>query len=448
MSIKPKGSKSSNVPLIGALACGWLALATAVFGQAGSLIWTNEFGDYAYDENTGAILANSRTVFVVGSVVDASWNYDWLVRALDSKTGAMLWQSQFGNSNQLEDANAIAIRGSRLFVVGYQDNAAYSASDWITCAYDTRSGVCLWTNRFANTNWFNAPVAVCVEGPRVFAVGEATSNFTVRACNANNGALLWQDTVPTVVGPDWATGIVAYRDAVYASGFTYDGGLHYDWLVRAYNGRTGRLLWQDKSNSAGLDDGPSAIAAGAEKVYAVGVVEDAQTNSDWLVKAYNAEDGHVVWQDRVDKGGGYDQASAVLVQGDRVYVAGISDVGGLGNPDDYHWLVRAYNGKNGSLLWEDSSRSIGGLQAPNSIGLSGTNLCVSGSTYQNGSDWLLRVYSARKGTLMWENEYDRSGYWDDECGMAVGSHSVYMLGMTTDAQTTLTDWMVRTYQLK
>jgi hypothetical protein len=32
--------------------------------------------------------------------------------------------------------------------------------------------------------------------------------------------------------------------------------------------------------------------------------------------------------------------------------------------------------------------------------------------------------------------------------MAVGSHSVYMLGMTTDAQTTLTDWMVRTYQLK
>ena len=445
------GFKWSRTSLIGAVACGWLALASAGFGQAGSVMWTNEFGDYAYDENTGAIVANAKTVFAVGSVVDASWNYDWLVEAVDSGSGAVVWQSQFGVSNLLEDANAMATCGTRVFVTGYEDNETDSASDWITCAYDTRSGATLWTNQFANSDGFNVPYTMAVDGSRVYVGGQAGLDFAVQAYNGRNGALLWQDSVPAVVGPDGAMVVAAYRGNVYAAGYNYSGGLEYGWLVRAYDGRRGRVLWQDKFNTAGLDDMPTAVAVGNGKVYVVGSIEDAHTNTDWLVKAYDASNGHVVWQDRVDKSGGIDEASAVVVQGGSVYVAGISDVGGQGNPDDFHWLVRAYNGANGSLLWEDSARSVGGLTPPKSIALSGpTSLCVAGSVYttQTGSDWLLRVYNAGTGALSWENQYDRSGFEDDVYGMATGPRSVCMFGLTTDAQTTLTDWMLRAYRMK
>src|SRR5262249_2027195 len=152
-------------------------------------------------------------------------------------------------TNRLEDANAITVSGRRVFVVGYEDNGAGSACDWITCAYDTRTGVAMWTNRFPNASWFNVPYAVSFAQNRVYSVGQANSNFAVRACNAINGATLWQDSVPATTGPDNATAVAAFGDRVFASGSTYEGGLHYDWLVRAYNGRSGRLLWQDKFNT-------------------------------------------------------------------------------------------------------------------------------------------------------------------------------------------------------
>ncbi|HTS17041.1 MAG TPA: hypothetical protein VMP11_05660 [Verrucomicrobiae bacterium] len=439
-----------NTFLITPLAYAWLALGPSSWGQAGGLAWTNEFGDFSYEDNTGAIAADGTAVYAVGTVSDGSGNWDWLLTALSNTNGATLWQSQFGTTNRLEDANAMMVWGRRLFVVGYEDNGLDSASDWITCAYDTRTGVMLWTNRFANTNGFDVPFAVAVADTRVYSVGQASSGFAVEACDARTGALLWRDSVPVVTGPDQATAVATLGGKVFASGCIYAGGLHYDWLVRAYNGRSGRLLWQDRFNIAGLLDQPVAIAAGDGTLYAVGTVDDASTNGDWLVKAYDATNGRLIWQDRVDKAGGFDEATTVAVRGNLVCVAGISDVGGQGAPADYHWLVRAYDGKNGSLLWEDSSRSAGGLTAPKSIALSGTNLCVAGSVYdlQNGSDWLLRVYGATNGDLQWENQYDRSGFWDDERGMAVDPQSVYMFGLTTDAQTTIVDWMVRSYRLK
>jgi len=439
-----------NVLLMAALVCSWAAIVPVARGQAGDCVWSNEFGDFSYEDNTGAVVTDGKGVYAIGTVSDGSGNWDWLLTAVNSSNGATLWQSQFGVTNRLEDANAMALSGRRLFVAGYEDNGVDSAADWLTCAYDTRSGVLLWTNRFANTNGFNVPFAMCTDGSRVYSVGQANNGFAVRSCNAVSGATLWQDIVTPIVGPDWGTAIATDGGNVYAAGETYEGGLHYDWLVRAYKGRNGKLMWQDKFNSAGLQEDAIGVTAAGGKLYAVGLTEDATTNVDWLVKAYDANSGSVIWTDRVDKAGGFDEATLVAMQGSLVCVAGISDVGGTNNPDDYHWLVRAYNAKTGAVLWEDSSRSVGGLAPPKNIALVGSNLCVAGSVDDSmtGSDWLLRVYDTKTGGLAWENQYDRGTYWDDERGMAAGPKGVYMFGLTTDGQSYITDWMVRGYQLK
>ena len=69
--------------------------------------------------------------------------------------------------------------------------------------------------------------------------------------------------------------------------------------------------------------------------------------SDFFVRAYNANNGRVLWQSRVDIGS-YDAAIAVDAEKAKVFIAGTS-----GEIDNREFIVRVYAGPSGALVWKD-----------------------------------------------------------------------------------------------
>jgi hypothetical protein len=84
-----------------------------------------------------------------------------------------------------------------------------------------------------------------------------------------------------------------------------------------------------------------AIAVAGGRVFVAGSASNAAANDDFLVRAYNATTGTLRQEDQVHKAGGFDEASAVAVGEERVFVAG-SATSTAGNRD---FLVRAYDGQ-------------------------------------------------------------------------------------------------------
>src|SRR5262249_36108777 len=68
----------------------------------------------------------------------------------------------------------------------------------------------------------------------------------------------------------------------------------------------GTLLWQDMFNQAGGDDEAEAVAADEGVVAIVGETTTAAGHSQLLVRAYEDRSGALLWQD-VDAGGVIDE---------------------------------------------------------------------------------------------------------------------------------------------
>jgi len=83
----------------------------------------------------------------------------------------------------------------------------------------------------------------------------------------------------------------------------------------------------------------------------VGSAQNAAGNNDFIVRAHDAKTGRLLWQDLVDVAGGDDAATAVVLHDDRVFVVGR----GMDATGGHRLLLRAYNAKSGELAWEDRS---------------------------------------------------------------------------------------------
>ena len=183
-------------------------------------------------------------------------------------------------------------------------------------------------------------------GSRVFAAGRGGRaagflDFLVRAYDAKTGDLLWERQFDVAGGEDEANGIAVHGSRVFAVGFGGEPGQDEDFLVRAYNAQTGDLLWGDQFDLTGSDDEARAVAVGGSGVFAVGFGIAANGKLDFLVRAYDAQTGDVLWQDQFDKAGNSDQALNVTVGGGKVFAVGVGETAG----NDGDFVVRAYDAK-------------------------------------------------------------------------------------------------------
>ena len=113
--------------------------------------------------------------------------------------------------------------------------------------------------------------------------------------------LIWEDQFDLAGRPDQAFGItVSSRMAVAIGvGGTALGGT--DLLMRAYNVRTGTLEWHDQRPLASGVMTKVVIDDVANKVFGAGYAANGP-GTDFLVRAYDARTGDRLWEDVVDKG--------------------------------------------------------------------------------------------------------------------------------------------------
>jgi len=373
-----------------------LCFATTAHAQFNDPLWSDVFDEgYAYD-----VAANDGLVFAAGVR-----NYDYydnygtfIARAYDAETGTVRWMDDYYRESPelLNAANAVAADGTRVFAAGVTETTA-GGKAFTVRAYDTTTGDLLWDSYYDREGalWDEA-YAIAVSGGLVFAAGvtETAANgksLTVLAYNATTGTLLWSKFYDRERGPllDEAYAIAASGSQVFAAGVTETAARGKAFTVRAYNAANGTVLWTKRVDREGSGwDEADAIGVSGDTVIAAGMTETAATGRDFTTIAFDAANlGAQLWADYYDGQGNdgqwyQDTARAIAISGVTAYVAGYSFEPYSFDPwwEYYCEMVRAYNTVSGTIMW--TSRSEAGLQDEdewaNDIVVSGDTVCTTG----------------------------------------------------------------------
>jgi outer membrane protein assembly factor BamB len=216
------------------------------------------------------------------------------------------------------------------------------------------------------------------------------------------GDLFWQSRVHPSAFEGIAKKVVVAGTRVFTAGWVENVGTGFDWLVRAHDAKTGALLWQDLFDSDGQDELAADIAVEKGRVIVVG-----NANSDsWFVRAYDEKTGSILWQDELNRGHGFNTASAVVTSGQQVFVAGAVAEHNF----KINLLVRAYDAETGTLLWEKSQEPPTGLIGlivafTNPMAIDGETIFLAGLTLDAGfaSDLIVWAFDTHTGELSWQD---------------------------------------------
>src|SRR3989338_4688646 len=112
------------------------------------------------------------------------------------------------------------------------------------------------------------------------------------------------------------------------------------------------LLWQDVYNREGnLLDYAADVAVKDGRVFVVGDSETTAGSSAFTVRAYDAKNGSLLWESNYDREGGlFDMSWGMTVKDNRVFAVGTTETDASGAA----FAVRALDATNGNLLWEDN----------------------------------------------------------------------------------------------
>lgn len=231
----------------------------------------------------------------------------------------------------------------------------------------------------------------------------ATLVATLAAATGAHATPLWQDSVSDDgVGDGQANDVVANEHGVFAGGFV--AAEQSELLVRAYDAASGRVLWEDRSAAPGTGfNEVGRLALLDDRLFATVFTARSgnTTGQDWVVRAYDARSGSLLWTDDLDRGEG-DWARRVAAAGTRVFVAG-SLTSAAQRPA---LAVRAYDAADGALLWEDEVGELEPLAPHPAIAASGDHVYVGGKV---GGVPQLRAYEQASGEIAWSIDVAPAG---------------------------------------
>ena len=448
--------------LLPLLALGTAAHAAAAFRPApsgtggGSLLWQDRF--VAGEDPIARIAIEGSSVFVAGKGPNAgssaghagSVGTGWLVRAYDFATGSVLWRDAVTGFTDTENkAGTIVVADGLVFVGGFTSSSPQADSAMIR-VYDARSGALHWQDTFDSGGVFAEVnrIALGADGSGrmlAFAAGRGTrsdghNEWIVRAYDAKTGALQWQDVLAGGVFND-AESVTTDGQHVFAGGFTTDNTMNSrHFTVRAYDALNGTLLWQDRvaSGMQGFAGGDAAVQVASEglRLVAAGVITDAN-GFHFAVRTYDTVTGGLLWADQLNTGGGVDNAESVTLHDGQAFVAGSGGAAcSLGLPSDCDWLVRAYDEATGALMWSMQVDGNHQDDFANVILACGDRIAIAGSAGTDSAapyaDWRVQVRAANTGALLWDDVLSTPATYAFPVGLAISGTRLFATGSTLD----------------
>lgn len=201
-----------------------------------------------------AVEAEGAAIVAAGFGVQAEGIASFLIRTYDAKTGDLLWQDQFPLAVIEEDeASANDPDRGRVFAGGFGVSTG-SIAYFPIRAYDLTTGAFLWEGQLKLVKRSGATASVVATRGRQGSVAErtqdqsvpsASTHFLLRAYDNRTGALIWQDQFNPMENMDELRddpNLIRTFPVRRAMRF---GGL-LDFFVRTFDPTTGQLIWQDR----------------------------------------------------------------------------------------------------------------------------------------------------------------------------------------------------------
>jgi outer membrane protein assembly factor BamB len=344
------------------------------------------------------------------------------------------WEDQIDFSGGMDTARSVTLSGNTAVVAGVA--TVRGGLDFVVRGYDVRSGAVSWTDQTAAFSGLSTEVFVTSAGSNVFAAGYTPStvcctDIFVRAYDARTGHVLWDDVFDKG-GDDLPQGIAASPSVVAVVGYggnaTTPPFTAVDFLVRAYDAATGAVLWDDQVDNGPFEDAAWAVAIEGNRVFVAGTTSTL-SGHDMILRVYEATTGALIWQLR--RPGTF--PLSVAASSGRIFVAGITD--------DLTFFLGAYSAVSGNVRWEDTTGS--GFFVD--VKLQGPRVVAVGPVLGNGS--VVRVYDARTGVIDWEDSTTPPpGFFEIFSAVDVSNKAVYVAG-GTGADFLHSEFLVRAYDL-
>jgi cysteine-rich repeat protein len=413
-----------------------LVAALALLLAPSALAWQVAVSDTPPAAAPEAVVADaSGDVVAVGRTVAAAGDEDGLVVKLAGQSGTELWRHVVAGSSAADDlVRGVAIAGTDVVVAGQQAETA-TAGDAFLARYAS-DGTPLWQTAIdadgANGGEDDA-FAVALDGTgQVVAVGQSTPSgataprFTVFGRHGADGTEAWTTALPDE--PGTARAVLVQGPDVYAAG---EAGNRL--VVTRLVASTGAVVWRtDVAGSTGADGRARVLAAGGGRVVVAGRLVSPATGWDFAVVALDAATGFEAWRRILDASAteaqDRDDAFGVAVDaaGDVLAVGRLSDAV---TDDDLAALKLA--GATGSELWRavvngnNDNDDVAQALALDPAG----DLLIAGTLRSTGTraDLLVMKIDNATGVERWRATFDGTEHAADQ-GVAVAAAGSDLVG--------------------
>lgn len=249
---------------------------------------------------------------------DERWGgtgFDVATVAYDAASGAPQWVARHHRALMSRESGvgiAFTPDGALAIVAADSHDAMLSGADFVTLAYDARTGLLQWWDEFdggIRANDRPHALAVSADGATAFVAGETTAmhdginletDFGVVAYDSVTGLRRWVATYHSPAGgDDFATALALAPDGarVYAAGASHGGAADLNVALLTLDATTGARAW------VAVHDGPAserdagtsiALSRDASKVIVAGGVGTGNLEVDGIAVAWRAQAGPLV----------------------------------------------------------------------------------------------------------------------------------------------------------
>ena len=213
---------------------------------------------------------------------------------------------------------------------------------------------------FPSTAWTADQSSLVPMKPRkVVAAGVGyenaeTSTITVKTYDAENGAILSEETYELNVNEDAASARSQPRERIFAGGVGPGSDGLSEFTLRVYDAATGRFLWEGILNLSvsNQESGSTRVVAHLASQARVSQVRSRSVvdgQPQFFIRAVDPVTGQLVWTDQFSAG------TSKLARAERVGRAVVGQTEGLAAPSQQiEFRIRMLNDQNRQILWEDT----------------------------------------------------------------------------------------------
>lgn len=361
--------------------------------------------------------------------------------------GQSIWNQTSDPSSEIDDAYALTIDSSGVYVVG--SDATYSCGllgwtyncQWRIEKRNLVNGSLIWnqTNNPSGNN--DVPYAVTADNSGLYIVGKDVASvpgeqWRMEKRNLQNGSLIWQQTSHPSNGNDVALGVAVDSTGIYVAGIDQSPSpFNSQWRIEKRMLGNGSLIWSTVSDPDTGYDTPYGLAVDNTGVYIIGTGglsscswASGGYDCQWRIEKRSLVNGGLIWSQSTNPSNAEDKPFAISLDPSGIYIVGIdSSLGGY----DYQWRIEKRSLQNGSLLWNQTSNPSNWVDWAYGVAVDSTGVYIVG-----GNPWRIEKRTLGDGQLLWsESVVNNPGAH----GVAVDSGGIYITG---------TEWLIGGWRIE